>query len=446
MAISSNTAAILAFAQGHHALPADVQAACATFLMDTLGCGLAGSSAPGAAGVLATARAMGEGGAARILGHGNLALPAPGAAFANAFSIHCLEWDAVHEPAVVHALSVVTAALLAAVDRERAAGRSTSPEALMQALAVGVDVASGLGIAARTGLRFFRPATAGVIGAALAVARISGLDAAAFPDVLGLAYSQVAGTMQAHVEGSIALPLQIAVAARAAVTAVDLVRHGLTGPHDVLEGPFGYFTLIEQAGDLSEYVAGLGRVWRIAEISHKPYPSGRASHAVLSVLEAWRAQGVRPDQIARITAFVPPLIARLVGRPWRPDMGTAYARLCLPFLSALMLTDGAIDPRRFTAEAFADPGLRALGDRLTVTVDGNPDPNALSPQRVELALHDGTTLVQDVPATLGAPAKPFGRAQQEAKLQLCNSLAVVPLDDPELARLRTDPFGWVLAP
>jgi 2-methylcitrate dehydratase PrpD len=51
-------------------------------------------------------------------------LPAISAAFVNAFQIHCLEWDAVHEPAVVHALSVVTAALMASLDRR--SGRPTT--------------------------------------------------------------------------------------------------------------------------------------------------------------------------------------------------------------------------------------------------------------------------------------------------------------------------------
>src|SRR5690606_34945376 len=161
-------------------------------------------------GVLAAAQRWGTGGDARLLGE-EARLPAAGAAFVNAYRIHCLEWDAVHEPAVVHALSVVTAALGAAIDRMG----GCDPERALAALAVGVDVASGLGIAASSPLSFFRPATAGCIGAALAVARLEGVEPLA--DVLGLAYSFCAGTMQAHVEGSIALPLQIANAARSAI-------------------------------------------------------------------------------------------------------------------------------------------------------------------------------------------------------------------------------------
>ena len=272
----TSTETLLDFAAAPHLLPPAVRADALRLLTDALAVGAAGSTAPGADAVLAVARGWGAGNGARLLGS-NERLPATSAAFVNGFRIHCLEWDPVHEPAVVHAMSVVTAALGAAIDRQGGCG---ADEALV-ALAVGVEVASLLGVAATSPLTFFRPATAGLIGGALAIARLEGLARAQFDDVLGLAYSQCAGTMQAHVEGSIALPLQVASAARAAVATVDMVKAGLTGPHDVIEGPFGYFKLFEH-GDNAPHITGLGRTWRISEISTKPYPSGRASHAVLN--------------------------------------------------------------------------------------------------------------------------------------------------------------------
>lgn len=421
------TAQLLDFAHARHAIPADVAAAARRLLGDTLAAGVAGSTAPGADGVLAAAIGWGRGEDGRLLARSQR-LPAPAAAFVNAYQIHCLEWDAVHEAAVVHAMSVVTAVLLAVIDRRG----GCDPGEAVEALCVGVDIACGLGIAATSGLRFFRPATAGLIGAALAAARIEGLARDRFGDVLGLAYSQAAGTMQAHVEGSIALPLQVAAAARAAVTAVDLVTYDLSGPQNALEGPFGYFRLFDE-GDLGVYVGTLGERWHIADISVKPYPSGRASHAVLSTLLALRdAHGFGAGDVRKMTAQVPPLIHRLVGRPWVDGMTTAYARLCLPLLASLMLTDGRIDPRRFDDATFADPALRALGDKLDIVVDGNPDPNAMSPQRLEVELADGRRLAADIPATLGHPANPLSEAQQAAKLTLCAELAAEPVADPRL--------------
>ncbi len=422
----SATAALLDFVRADHRLPAAVRANAERLLADTLAVGAAGSTAPGAAGVLAAAKGWGSGDDARLIGSPGR-LPAAGAAFVNAFHIHCLEWDAVHEPAVIHALSVVTAAIGASIDRMG----GCSPDAALTALAIGVDVACGLGIAATSPLSFFRPATAGCIGAALAVARIEGI--APLEDVLGLAYSFCAGTMQAHVEGSIALPLQIANAARSAIMAVDLVKAGLTGPHDALEGPFGYLRLIDR-GELSRYADHLGAVWRISEISTKPFPSGRASHGALGLLQGL---SLDPADIAWIEVFVPPLVKRLVGRPMLAEMTPAYARLCLPLLTALILRDGCVDPRAFTPATFADPAVLDLAGRVIVNDDGNPDPNALSPQRAVITARDGSVTEHLIPATLGSPDAALTPEQSAAKLSLARALA--PDADP---RLFDAPLAW----
>ena len=163
-----------------------------------------------------------------------------------------------------------------------------------------------LGLAAREGLRFFRPATAGALGTTLALARLLELDRETSLNALGLAYSQLAGTMQAHVEGSVALPVQIAHAARAAVTAIDLAKAGLDGPHDILDGPFGYFTLYERDGHLGDLVDSLGRPWRITELSHKPFPTGRAAHAMLHAMRTLQEEHeFRLADIESVTVTVP---------------------------------------------------------------------------------------------------------------------------------------------
>lgn len=435
------TADLLDFAAADHRLRPATRAATLRLLGDTLAVGAAGASAPGAAGALEAARGWGAGDEASLLGNPGT-LPAPSAAFVNGFNIHCLEWDAVHEGAVVHALSVVTAAVAAACHRR---GNVDAEDALT-AIAVGVDIAAGLGVAATSPLSFFRPAIAGTIGAALAVARIDGVRAVA--DVLGLAHAACAGTMQAHVEGSMGLPLQIANAARAAVAVVDLVRAGLTGPHDALEGPFGHFALFD-GGDLSTYTAHLGTRWLIDEVSTKPFPCGRASHAVLAHIqdsfERSRDEAEPLKHPVSMRAFVPPLVHRLVGREHFAGMTPAYARLCLPFLSALMLIDGRIDPRRFTPETFADPTIADLAARMTVMVEDDPDPevkpdpNALSPQRIDVRTSRGSWQAM-IPHALGSPGSPMSDTQKAAKLTLVRELASDA--DP---RIFDAPLDWLIA-
>lgn len=406
----NHTAAILDFAAAPHLLPPQVRDHALRLLGDTLAVGAAGAHSPEAATLRSATRDADQSQTARCLDTGR-STPAS-AAFYNGFAIHCLEWDAVHEGAVVHALSTATAALLAVSDRMG----GSEPDAFLTALAVGVDVASGLGLAASGAMKFFRPATAGVIGAALAVARLEGLPADRFADVLGFAYSFAGGTMQAHAEASIALPLQIARAAEAAVRAADLAGSGLVAPHDVLEGLFGYAALIEPL-DLARYTRDLGRIWRIAEVSVKPFPSGRASHGALGALQDLRASGqISLETVSAIELLAPPLIHRLVGRPYQASAAASYNRLCLAFLAPLMLRDGHIDPR--IAET-----IPALAGQVRVRLDDNPDVNALAPQRLRIILHDGTVIEQPIPHTLGSPEAPLSQAQAAEKLALCRELA-----------------------
>ena len=472
----SATEKILAFARAEHHLPAETKAIAEHLLSDTLAVGAAGAASDEAQNMLAAVQGWGGGDEARLLGLPER-LPTPSAAWFNGFAIHCLEWDAVHEPAVVHAMSVVTGALLAAADRigrNRSDRRNRSDGAFgsddkdsdrdrfLTALCVGVDVAAGLGIAATGPMQFFRPATAGVIGAALAVARLELLAADKLADVVGLAYSQAAGTMQAHREASLALPLQIANAARAAITAVDLVKVGMNGPRNALEGPFGYFRLFEP-GEITRYSQLIGSQWLIEDVSIKPFPSGRASHGVLGALDTMLRDGalagslsggltgslgsgltgsLGSGQIERITVEAPPLIYRLVGRPSRSDMTPSYARLCLPFLIALMLRDQSIDPRCFTPAQFADPLLRKLADKVTVTIDDNPDHNALAPQKLEIHLAGGRLAQKTISDNPGSPSAPMSNAQTRAKRRLAAALTKTDC----AAQIFDDPLGYATEP
>ncbi|MEO0410635.1 MAG: MmgE/PrpD family protein [Pseudomonadota bacterium] len=417
-------------------IPEAAWQAARVFLLDTVGVGLAGSAADGADALVAAATTWGSGDVP-VLGR-TLLVAKPTAALLNGFFIHNLEWDAVHEPAVVHAMSVITAACLA----EAAAAPSISGRDFTAAVILGVDIASGLGVAAQSGLRFFRPANAGTIGAALALARLRGLERAVFDDVMGLAYSQLSGTMQAHVEGSITLPLQVAVGARSAITAVDMAQAGLTAPHDVLDGPFGYFKLIEDGGSAHAVAEHLGKRWAIAELSHKPYPSGRASHAVLEfVLGQRAAHGFELEEVVCIEAQVPPLIHRLVARPYRAQMTSAYARLCLPYLCALAVRDGQITPTAASRENLDDEALAVFADKVQITKSDISDPNAMSPQACTIVLANGQRLSDALPHIYGAPDFSLTQAAYLGKFDLATQFAHAPIAKEAAEQLKLDLQG-----
>jgi 2-methylcitrate dehydratase PrpD len=304
-----------------------------------------------------------------------------------------------------------------------------SGEELITSVVAGVDVACSLGLAARQGWRFFRPATSGGFGAVAGLARLRGFDAAQTLAAFGLQLGQASGTMQAHREDSPLLPLQIGFNARAAIQSCDLAEVGFPGLDAPFEGRFGYLPLFEGAWDCASVLAELGQVWRVMELSHKPFPSGRATHGGVDAIMALRAaHGFGPEDVEVISIAAPPLINQLVNRPALPAPTAAYARLCLPFVLAKLLQHGRIELAHFRGTALADPATYDLARRVTVTRVEDANPNALLPQVLEVRLRDGRVLSNRVEAMLASPARPLSREAHLAKFRRCWAYAAEPLD------------------
>jgi 2-methylcitrate dehydratase PrpD len=393
------------------------------FILDSIGVGIAGSSVLGADRLRAVASGWGHQPEAQIWGRPER-LAAPAAAFLNAWQMHNQEFDPLHEAAVVHGLACVLPAALAAAERRGGIdGRN-----LITAVAVGADIAAGLGLASRAGLRFFRPATAGGFGAVAAAGRILGLDRAALEAAFAWQLAQASGTMQAHVEGSPILPVQVGFNARAALQSCDLAAIGFAPARDVFEGAFGYLALFEGAFDLAPVLQDLGRVWRIAEFSHKPFPAGRATHGGIEGAMALRAaHGFDPGDVAEVVVSAPPLIRRLVGRPPVAYPDASYARLCLAYVIAKVLQHGEITISQFSDLARGDPRTLALGAIVRVEDDGSLDPNALAPQTVTVRLTNGTLLTWRCDAMLAHPSRPLSTDQYLEKFRNSLGFSATPL-------------------
>jgi aconitate decarboxylase len=332
----------------------------------------------------------------------------------NAYQIYAQEFDCVHERAVVHPMAAVLPALLGWAERDG----GISGALLIRATVVAIDVATTLGLCSRAPMRFFRPANASGFGATVGLAMLAGLDSARLRDAIGIYYGQCSGTMQAHAEGTPQLAMQMGFAARSAVTAVELARRGMPGPRAPISGEFGYFALFEGMADAAPFDE-LGHSWRIVELSHKPFPSGRATHGGIDALQRLMAEdGVTAERVTAVRFRVPPLTARLISRPVTASMTPGYARLCLQYVGAVCLRRGTVGLDDFTAAALTDPQTLALA-RLQIIEDGNPDPNALIPERVEIDLPEGRTVACSIDGVLGSPTRPLAADAVRAKFEMC---------------------------
>lgn len=406
-------------------LGAQAVEAATVFFMDTAGVACAGRLAPKLGELTEAAQRWGAGSmpGAAIWNTGARA-PAAIAALANGYQCHALEYDCVYEPGVILPAAPVMAALMAKVEELSAQGRAPSGRDLLRAFVVALEVSCTLAAASRSAMFFFRPATTGVFSALAAIACLDPLPRDQLRYAFGIAYSQACGPMQAHEEGSMMLAMQMGFAARNAVQAHDMARVGITAPVEILGGRFGFYRNFEDGGDLPQALSQMAQPWKVTQLSHKPFPSGRVTHGVIHTMRQLRLSlGLTPDnaldRIRAIHVDLPPLGFRLVGRPMVHHPAPNYARLCIPYVAAAEVLFGSVDPTSFTPERLQMPQVETLGRRVTTAERPHPNPNAFYPQTLTLELSDGERVVREIPHAWGHPLAPLTAQERDDKFRLC---------------------------
>lgn len=403
----------------------------ATFVADTLSVGMAGTTVPEAQTLLNTW--IHEDGAATTAVWGTGQRLAPELAImANAFNVHCQEFDCVHEGAVVHAMATLLPVLVAEVEQRQRAGKPVSGQAFMAAIAAGIDVACTLGLAAKQAMHFFRPATAGGFGAVAGLARLRELDADTLVRAWGFQLAQTSGTMQGHREGSPVLPLQVSFNARAAWQACALAQTGLPALAHPIMGECGYLAMFEAESDITLLMETLGQTWRIDEFSHKPYPSGRATHGgIEGLLQLLKTHDLAGDAIESVVVTGPSLISRLVDRPAVAAPSPNYARLCMPYVLANIIQHGELLPEHYREAERMNADTLTLARQVHMAVDDNPDPNAFTPVTVTVRSTQGQTYQTTIDHMLASPQRPLSADQCRQKFLQCCALAAEPPSQPE---------------
>ncbi|WP_448212056.1 MmgE/PrpD family protein [Colwellia sp. MEBiC06753] len=420
-------------------LPDSAIASAKTFIYDTIGVGLSGSRVDK---VYLLKKALIASGDFNNLANTSSAkasiwltgeqVSVATAAMVNGYQIHNQEWDCVHEGAVVHPMATILSALTAYAEDKNLSG-----EQLILGVVVAVDIATLIGESVSNPLAFFRPSICGCIGATAGICAMMSANRSEIANALGIAYSQISGTMQAHVEGSPMLAMQIAVNSRAAITAANLAFAGFDGPKDILEGQFGYFNLFETDYCRDVIPSKLGKEYQITKVSHKPFPTGRAGHGVVDALACLQAEyGFSVDDIKAIKISATPLINRLVARPVKSDMDASYAKLCNGYIAATYLLTHNVLVEDFDESALRCPERLALASKITTELNDCQDPNALAPLTVFITLSTGQHLQQHLPAVLGHPERPMTTKQQDEKFIAACKSALRPLPEPQIQQLQ----------
>ncbi len=280
-------------------LPAATVVATKRDILDTIGCILGGSGAPGIDALVAIADHWGGREESNVLLRGRR-LPAPQAALLNASMGHALDFDDTHDGAgSIHPGISALAAGLAVADSLGA----VDGKQFIRAVALGLDVSCRIALASTVDRGWHRTACIGVFGATVTAGLLLGLNVEQMRNALGIAYSHAAGNRQCILDGALTKRLQAGQAASAGVFSAVLARKDFTGAHNIFAGRYGFLELYQPNGaDASLLLRTLGSEFQGDGLSFKPYPCGRPLHAGIDAALAARAQsGVTdPGQIDQV--------------------------------------------------------------------------------------------------------------------------------------------------
>jgi 2-methylcitrate dehydratase PrpD len=411
-------------------LPNEAVQSAKKLTLDTLGVMLVGSSASGIGTMAELFRAWGGKPESRIFLSGTK-VPLPNAVLVNAAMARAHDFDSFHETAMVHPSAPIVPACLAVAEK---LGGSDGKE-FLTALVLGMEFMCRLGLSVDSSFLlggFQTTNHVGTFGTALGVGRLLRLDARKMVHALGIAYGQIAGTLQAAVEGSVMVRIQQGFAAQIGVLSAILAENGIDGPREVFQGKFGYFPVFQQNRyDPSVLSRDLGKQFEVSQISVKSFPCCLLAHSsIAAMLRLREEERVDPQTVAKIQARVNQGAFNVVCQPLeqkRNPSSTREALFSLPYTVASALTRGHVSLEDFTDEALQEKEVRALANRVTAMVDKEIEEKygrIIGPAVVEVILRDGRTLSRRVDFVKGNPQNPMSMGEVEEKFQRCLSFSI----------------------
>jgi 2-methylcitrate dehydratase PrpD len=313
-----------------------------------------------------------------------------------------------------HSGAAVLPAILALAEKDNASGR-----ALLEAAIVGYEACLRIGLAVQPQLfqkGFLATATVGPLGAGLACGKLMGFKAEDLAGTLGSAATYAGGLAQFYKSGSVIKRVNAGKAAECGVIAALLVKDGIWGPRDILEGTAaGFFRAFSDAPRPEQVTGDLGRGYRLMEVSTKVHAgAGRLQATNDAGLALASAHRLTPAQITDVEVGIPKVIQGMLTKNDPHDMQSAM--LSVPFSLAMALALGrargpvaGITPTDYD-DLIDDREVRALSLRVRCVVDPEIEAKTNSeevPSRVTIRLADGRTLEERVDHPRGSPHRPM---------------------------------------
>jgi 2-methylcitrate dehydratase PrpD len=311
------------------------------------------------------------------------------AAFLGGTAAHGIELDDGYRHGSAHCGCVVIPASIAVAYERRASGR-----ALIEAIVAGYETNICLARACAPDLRQrgFHPTSAvGPFGAAMATAKLRGMNATQYANALGIAASSAAGLFAFVAGGGDIKRLHAGHASREGMQAALLAEQGTEGPPNVIEGRDGFmqafaFGRIDKARPIKLPPAA---EYGITDCYIKPYACCRhIQPAVEATFQLLNDKKIAFEDIKTIDVETYKIAAEHAHVPW-DDF--ASAQLSFPYLVGLAARYRGIKFEHFDDKTRSDPAFAEFAGKLTVSAPAEIDQlyPKLRPARVTVTTSQG---------------------------------------------------------
>lgn len=340
------------------------------------------------------------------------------AAFANGVMVRFLDYNDGYMGREPGHPSDNIPACLALAEAEGATGRE-----LIAAIVVAYEIQMRLQDAASLNQRGWDHVNYINVAMAAAASRLLKLDEARAEQAINIALSAHLATRQVR-SGSLSdwKGCSAANAARNAIFAAQLARHGMTGPSPAFEGEMGFFRQV--SGEFELDVEGFGNRangdFAILRSLTKTFPTNGELHTAVWAAIDLRARIPDLEAIASIRIETSEFNCRVLADPekWQPRTRET-ADHSLPYNVARALLDGDITLDSYSMERICDPRAIALMGRTTVNED--PGLTRLFPRhlanRVSVTLVSGEKLTCEMISGPGSLETPMTDGDFERKFR-----------------------------
>ncbi len=181
------------------------------------------------------------------------------------------------------------------------------------------------------------------------------------------------GSLQCLEDGSWNKRIHPGLAARNALFALELARHGFRGAVEPLTGKYGALQAFSEHPNFDLLTAGLGATWTLLGTGIKPYPACRLTHGAIDAALEMRSR-LAPGQLTHtpITLEISPIAHDIVGRAVPAKQlprTTVDGQFSVYFQVAATLQYGNLGWSVY--DHLANPDVDALIERIEVV--SNPD-------------------------------------------------------------------------